>query len=96
MRQVILNPKSGKIEVIEIPAPKPAPKQILVRNLFSVISAGTERSTVSFAQQSLIQKAKNKPKLISKEILDKIGSKGILPTALFIIARLGLSKRVDF
>lgn len=50
MRQVILNPKSGKIEVIEIPAPKPAPKQILVRNLFSVISAGTERSTVSYAR----------------------------------------------
>lgn len=87
MRQVILNPKSGKIEVIEIPTPKPAPKQILVRNLFSVISAGTERSTVSFAQQSLIQKAKHRPELV-KQVLDKVRQDGILPMINAVINRL--------
>ena len=87
MKQVVLNPRNGKIEVIEVPPPKPGPKQILVRNIYSLISAGTERSTVSYAQSGLIQKAKSRPDLV-KQVMNKIKQDGIIPTINAILNRL--------
>lgn len=87
MKQVILNPQNGKIEVIDVPAPKPELGQVLVRNLFSLISAGTERSTVSYAKMNLLQKAKARPDLV-KQVVDKLKQDGILPTINAVLNRL--------
>lgn len=87
MKQVILNPRTGKIEVVDVPAPKPEKGQVLVRNLFSVISAGTERDKVNFAQMGLIKKAKSRPELV-KQVLNKVKQDGILNTINAIINRL--------
>lgn len=87
MKQVILNPKTGKVEVVVVPAPKPEKGQVLVRNLFSVISAGTERDKVSFAQKSLIQKAKSRPELV-KQVLNKLKQDGIFNTINAVLNRL--------
>ena len=54
MKQVIQNFKTGELSVAEVPPPALARGFVLVRNAFSLISAGTERSTVSTAQASLL------------------------------------------
>ncbi len=45
MKQVVI--RGGTLQVVEVPAPPPAPGRVLVANLASVISAGTERAAVA-------------------------------------------------
>ena len=61
MLQIIQYQKTGEISVDELPAPKLRPGGVLVRNVFSLISAGTERTSVETAQASMIQKARLRP-----------------------------------
>jgi hypothetical protein len=57
MEQLTQQLKSGEIVVQELPWPQVGPGMVLVRNHFSLISAGTEGSTVKTARKSLIGKA---------------------------------------
>lgn len=52
---------------------------ILVRNHYSLISAGTEKSTVSAARKSLIGKAKERPQQV-KQVLDVLKRQGPVQT----------------
>ncbi|OGW39513.1 MAG: hypothetical protein A2Y97_08130 [Nitrospirae bacterium RBG_13_39_12] len=61
MKQLTQKLKDGKMEVLEVPAPIVEKGMVLVKNHFSLISAGTEGSTVSAARKSLIGKAKDSP-----------------------------------
>ena len=54
MKQVIQNFKTGKLYVDEVPPPALSKGMVLVENRFSLISAGTERSTVKVGKASLI------------------------------------------
>ena len=54
MLQIIQYQKTGEISVDELPAPKLRPGNVLVRNVFLLISAGTERTSVETAQASMI------------------------------------------
>ena len=87
MKQVVQDFKSGKIRVIDIPAPQCAPNMVLVRNVASAISVGTERGTVSVAQKTLLGKAKARPDLV-KKTLDAIKKEGLLTTLQMVRARL--------
>ncbi len=58
MKQVIQNFKTGDLFVDDVPVPAARRGFVLVRNHFSLISAGTERSTVTTAQASLLGKAR--------------------------------------
>jgi len=69
MKQLAQKLKDGKMEVIEAPVPVAAKGMLLVRNAYSVISAGTEGSTVSAARKSLIGKAKERPQQ-AKQMID--------------------------
>ena len=42
MKQIAQNYKSGELVVLDVPAPTCRPGGVLVRSLFSLISAGTE------------------------------------------------------
>ena len=53
MKQVIQNFKTGELYVDEVPPPSLAGGMVLVENHFSLISAGTERSTVKVAKANL-------------------------------------------
>ena len=64
MKQVIQSTRTGKLDVKEVPAPKAAAKEILVRTSTSLISAGTESMVVNFAKKSLLAKAKARPDLV--------------------------------
>jgi len=70
MKQVVLNLKDGDLTVEEVPIPTLKGSGVLVRNHFSVISAGTESGLVDLAEKSLIGKAKARPDL-AKKVIDK-------------------------
>jgi hypothetical protein len=46
MKQILQNFKTGVLSVEEMPVPKVQPGGVLVANVFSLISAGTERLSV--------------------------------------------------
>ncbi|NTW43774.1 MAG: Gfo/Idh/MocA family oxidoreductase [Anaerolineaceae bacterium] len=79
MKQLLQNIREGKAEIAEIPVPVIKPGFVLVKNVSSVVSVGTERMIVSFAEKSLLGKAKSRPDLV-KQVLDKAKREGILPT----------------
>ena len=66
MKQLVQKLKNGKLKILDVPEPILSNGHILVKNHFSVISAGTEGSTVSAARKSLIGKAKDRPKQVKQ------------------------------
>jgi predicted dehydrogenase len=87
MKQVIQNMKTGKTTVEEIPIPAPRPGMALVKTAASLISAGTERIVVEFAEKSLVGKARSRPDLV-KQVLDKARREGLLTTVAAAFNRL--------
>lgn len=75
MKQLIQSPATGKAEVAQVPAPQVQPGCVLVRNGASLVSAGTERTSVEFAKKSLIAKARSRPDLV-KKVVDKARTDG--------------------
>ena len=61
MKQVVQNMKTGKTDVIDVPAPDVKTGCILVRTAASLVSAGTERNLVEFAEKNLVGKARSRP-----------------------------------
>jgi polar amino acid transport system substrate-binding protein len=77
--QVIQNYKSGELKVENVPEPALLAGGILVRNVYSLISSGTERTTVETAQKSLLGKAQSRPDLV-KKVLAVAKREGLLST----------------
>jgi len=80
MKQVLLDLKTGKIFVDEVPAPTLRRGGVLVKNYCSVISAGTELNLIKFAKRNIFLKAKERPDL-AKKVFEKAKRDGWL-TAL--------------
>ena len=53
--------KKGEIQVIKVPPPVLGKGFILIKNHYSLISPGTEGSTVRIARQGIIAKIKERP-----------------------------------
>ena len=79
MKQLTQKLGSGEMQVQEVPLPQLGPKMVLVKNHFSIISAGTESSTVSTARKSLLAKAKERPQQV-KQVIDTLKSQGPVNT----------------
>ncbi|MGA9192090.1 MAG: hypothetical protein WBZ24_10180, partial [Anaerolineales bacterium] len=77
MKQVVQNMRSGETQVIDVPVPRPGPGMALVRTGASLVSAGTERATVAFADQSMLGKARSRPDLV-RQVIDKALTDGPL------------------
>src|SRR4030042_6633620 len=60
---------------------------IIVRNRYSLISAGTEGSTVSAARKSLLGKAKERPQQV-KQVLDILKQQGPVQTYRAVMKKL--------
>ncbi|MFI2497270.1 bi-domain-containing oxidoreductase [Streptomyces sp. NPDC018960] len=60
---------------------------MLIRNDYSLISAGTERATVSTGAQSLVGKAKQRPEQV-KQVLDALKQNGLADTYRTVQDRL--------
>ena len=61
MHQIQQNYRSGDLDVVDVPVPALRDGGVLVANAFSLISAGTERNTVTTAKKSLVGKARSRP-----------------------------------
>jgi predicted dehydrogenase/threonine dehydrogenase-like Zn-dependent dehydrogenase len=87
MKQVIQNMRTGQLSLADVPAPQVRAEHLLVRTTASLISAGTERMLVDFANKTLIGKARSRPDLVRK-VLDKTRRDGLLPTLRTVMTRL--------
>ncbi len=87
MLQVVQNVRNGATQVREVPDPIAVPGHVVVANLASLISAGTERYVVDLARKSLIGKALERPDHV-KRVLEKIRQEGLLLTAQQMRAKL--------
>lgn len=76
MKQLIQDFKTGDIKLVDVPPPALAPGCVLVRNAFSLVSAGTERATVNLAQQSLVGKARSRPDLV-RRVVETVKREGL-------------------
>jgi predicted dehydrogenase/threonine dehydrogenase-like Zn-dependent dehydrogenase len=87
MKQVTQSYRSGETRVEDVPVPLCPEGGVLVANAFSLISAGTERTVVETASESLIGKARRRPDLV-RQVLDKARKEGVAPTIQAVRSRL--------
>ena len=87
MKQIVQNMKSGETQVVNVPVPIIQPGFLLIRTSASLVSAGTERMLVSFAEKNLLGKAQSRPDLM-KQVLEKANREGILTTVNAAFNRL--------
>src|ERR1051326_7806982 len=95
MKQVIQDFKSGALFVDEVASPSLSSGFVLVRNHFSLISAGTERSTVSAAKASLLGKARQRPDLV-KQVLETLKKEGFSETLKRVRTKLETLKELGY
>lgn len=87
MQQLTQKLGSGDMIVQEVPSPQLGMGMILVRNHYSLISAGTESSTVKAARKSLIGKAKERPQQ-AKQVFDVLLQQGPIQTYRTVTKKL--------
>ena len=87
MEQLTQKLSNGEMMIQELPIPQLSKGMVLVKNHYSLISAGTEGSTVKAARKSLIGKAKEKPQQV-QQVLDSLRTKGITQTYRAVMKKL--------
>jgi polar amino acid transport system substrate-binding protein len=95
MKQLIQNFKTGELYVDELPVPSLSEGFVLVANHYSLISAGTEKTTVSTAQASLIGKAKKRPDLV-KQVIQNYKKEGLKATIEKVKTKLDSLKALGY
>jgi len=95
MKQVIQNFKTGDLFVDEVPPPSLAGGMVLVANRYSLISAGTERSTVKVAKAGLLGKARQRPDLVA-QVLQNIKKEGLKATLEKVKTKLDTLKALGY
>jgi polar amino acid transport system substrate-binding protein len=79
--------KNGEIKIIEAPIPKIKDGEILVKCHYSIISTGTESSTLKTARKGYIGKAKERPQQ-AKMVIDTLKSQGPVQTYRAVMKKL--------
>ncbi|MFO8239831.1 MAG: bi-domain-containing oxidoreductase [Dissulfuribacterales bacterium] len=87
MKQLTQKLKTGTMQILEVPVPDLRSGMVLVRNRFSLISAGTEGGTVTAARKSLLGKAKERPEQV-KQVLDTLKAQGPMQTYRAVMKKL--------
>ena len=95
MKQVIQDFKTGELSVSDVPMPPVSVGYVLVRNHYSLISAGTERATVSTAKASLLGKARQRPDLV-KQVLETYKKEGFAETLKRVRTKLETLKELGY
>jgi polar amino acid transport system substrate-binding protein len=88
MKQVYQDPRARSIEIADLPEPALRPGTLLVRNAFSVVSPGTERSAVKMASESYLATARARPDLV-RRVIDTVRREGVLAAYRKVQARFG-------
>lgn len=79
MQQLTQKLGSGEMQIQELPFPQLGKDMVMVKNHYSLISSGTEGSTVKAARKSLIGKAKERPQQV-KQVIDSLLQLGPVQT----------------
>lgn len=79
MKQLLQNLRTGETSVADVPPPTCKQGTALVRTAASLVSAGTERMVVEFAEKNLVGKARSRPDLV-RQMIDKARREGVLTT----------------
>src|SRR5262245_11475188 len=87
MQQVVQSIKDGSTQVRTVPDPLCGRGQVLVRNVTSLVSAGTERYVVDLAKKSLLGKARARPDQV-RRVLQKARQEGAIATLQQVLAKL--------
>ena len=95
MKQVVQNLKTGEIRVDVLPPPTLKSGGILVKNYFSLISAGTEKTSVDLGKMNMLQKAKSRPEDVRK-VLQEIKLNGFIRTYKKVMAKLDSLKPLGY
>jgi predicted dehydrogenase/threonine dehydrogenase-like Zn-dependent dehydrogenase len=95
MLQVTQYQKTGNLRVEELPSPQLRTGSVLVRNVCSLISAGTERTSVETAQASTVGKARARPDLV-RQVVDNAKREGVLATYRKVQTRLDNHKELGY
>lgn len=87
MQQLTQKLGSGEMQIQDLPLPQVGKGMVMVKNHYSLISSGTEGSTVKAARKSLIGKAKERPQQV-KQVLDVLRKQGIVQTYRAVMKKL--------
>lgn len=79
MKAILQNVKTGAITIEQIPEPITRSGTVLVRNVCSLVSAGTEKSVLEFSKSNYLQKARQRPDLFRK-VLQRAKNEGLWQT----------------
>lgn len=77
MKQVIQSYKTGELAVVDVPSPAVKPGFVVVQNMASLVSAGTEKHMLEMAKKSLVGKAMARPDLV-RQVVAKARAEGVL------------------
>jgi predicted dehydrogenase/threonine dehydrogenase-like Zn-dependent dehydrogenase len=87
MQQLIQNIRSGELRVAVVPEPMVRPGHVLIANVCSVISAGTEKMVMELAKKSLLGKARERPDHV-RRVLEKLRNEGFFNTVRQVLEKL--------
>ncbi|PNQ73280.1 oxidoreductase [Hanstruepera neustonica] len=87
MQQLTQKLGSGDMVIQEVPYPQLGKGMVIVKNHYSIISAGTEGSTVQAARKSLIGKAKERPQQVN-QVIDTLKKQGPIQTYRAVMKKL--------
>ncbi len=87
MKQLLQNLRDGKTTLADVPVPVPRPGMALIRTSVSLVSPGTERMVVEFAEKNLLGKARSRPDLV-RQVINKAHKEGLFTTVQAAINRL--------
>ena len=93
MKQIII--QKGLPVVHDVPAPIAQPGMVLVKNLYSIISTGTESASVDFSKKNLLQKVFTEREKMEKG-LKMLREKGFARTYQFVKGMLDFGIEVGY
>jgi predicted dehydrogenase/threonine dehydrogenase-like Zn-dependent dehydrogenase len=88
MKQLFQSLRDGSIELLDIPAPRCAAGEVLIRTTASLISPGTERMLLDFGNAGWLGKARQQPEKV-RQVAHKLATDGLAPTLEAVQSRLG-------
>jgi hypothetical protein len=87
MKQLLQYMRNAETVVADVRTPTPRPGMALVRTAASLVSSGTERMVVEFAEKNLVEKAQARPDLVA-QLMDKVRREGLLTAMEATLNRL--------
>ena len=95
MKQVMVNLKNGNVTVDDVPASVLKDGGVVVKNYYSVVSSGTDKSLLDLASSSYLGKARKKPDLF-KKVVDIAKKEGPLSAYQQTMGRLNKPESMGY